>query len=273
MLTLRSVADADAIKAAVSGGGRLVVIGAGWIGCEVAASARGLGAEVTVVEQAGSPLEAVLGPKLGAFFADLHREHGVELRMGAAVERIGDGGVVVGGETVAADAVLLATGVAPATALAEAAGLEVGDGILVDELLRTSADAVYAAGDVANTLHPRYGRIRVEHWDNAIAQGEAAARSMLGKGEPYAKLPYFFTDQYDLGWSTSAATRPRTSSRSAARSRSATSAPTGALPTATSRPPCTSTTGTRSTRCASSSRREGRSRAAPRRCGARSCRR
>ena len=199
VLTLRSVADADAIKAAVSGGGRLVVIGAGWIGCEVAASARGLGAEVTVVEQAGSPLEAVLGPKLGAFFADLHREHGVELRMGAAVERIGDGGVVVGGETVAADAVLLATGVAPATALAEAAGLEVGDGILVDELLRTSADAVYAAGDVANTLHPRYGRIRVEHWDNAIAQGEAAARSMLGKGEPYAKLPYFFTDQYDLG--------------------------------------------------------------------------
>ena len=119
--------------------------------------------------------------------------------MGAAVERIGDGGVVVGGETVAADAILLATGVAPATALAEAAGIEVGDGILVDELLRTSAGAVYAAGDVANTLHPRYGRIRVEHWDNAIAQGEAAARSMLGKGEPYAKLPYFFTDQYDLG--------------------------------------------------------------------------
>ena len=152
-----------------------------------------------MVEQAGSPLEAVLGPKLGAFFADLHREHGVELRMGAAVERIGDGGVVVGGETIAAGAILLATGVAPATALAEAAGLEIGDGILVDELLRTSADAVYAAGDVANTLHQRYGRIRVEHWDNAIAQGEAAARSMLGKGEPYAKLPYFFTDQYDLG--------------------------------------------------------------------------
>ena len=106
---------------------------------------------------------------------------------------------LAGGRTVEADAILLATGVAPATALAEAAGIAVDDGILVDELLRTSADAVYAAGDVANTLHPRYGRIRVEHWDNAIGQGEAAARSMLGKGEPYAKLPYFFTDQYDLG--------------------------------------------------------------------------
>ena len=200
VLTLRSVADADAIKAAVGGGGRLAVIGAGWIGCEVAASVRGLGADVTVIEQAGAPLEAVLGTRLGEFFADLHREHGVELLMGAGVEAITDGGVrVAGGRTVEAGAVLLATGVAPATALAEAAGIAVDDGIVVDELLRTSADAVYAAGDVANTLHQRYGRIRVEHWDNAIGQGEAAARAMLGKGEPYAKLPYFFTDQYDLG--------------------------------------------------------------------------
>ena len=176
------------------------MIGGGWIGCEVAASARGLGAEVTIVEQADAPLEAVLGSRLGAFFADLHREHGVELLMGAGVEAITDDGVrVAGGRAVEADAVLIATGVAPATALAEAAGLAVENGILVDELLRTSADAVYAAGDVANTLHRRYGRIRVEHWDNAIGQGEAAARAMLGKGEPYAKLPYFFTDQYDLG--------------------------------------------------------------------------
>jgi len=200
VLTLRSVADSDAIKAAASGGGRLAIVGAGWIGCEVAASARGLGAEVTVIEQAATPLEAVLGAELGAFFAELHRSHGVELLMGAGVERITAGGVeLAGGRTVEAGAVLLATGVAPATALAEAAGLEVDNGIVVDELLGTSAEDVFAAGDVANTPHPRYGRIRVEHWDNAIGQGEAAARSMLGKGEPYTKLPYFFTDQYDLG--------------------------------------------------------------------------
>ena len=199
VLTLRSVADADAIKAAASGGGRLVVIGAGWIGCEVAASARGLGAEVTVVEQAATPLEAVLGPRLGAFFAELHTSHGVELLMGAGVERITGEGVEAGGRTIGADAILLATGVAPATALGEAAGLTIDNGIAVDGLLRTSAEDVFAAGDVASTLHQRYGRIRVEHWDNAIGQGEAAARSMLGKGEPYAKLPYFFTDQYDLG--------------------------------------------------------------------------
>jgi 3-phenylpropionate/trans-cinnamate dioxygenase ferredoxin reductase component len=200
VLTLRSVADSDAIKAAASGGGRLAIVGAGWIGCEVAASARGLGAEVTVIEQAATPLEAVLGAELGAFFAELHRSHGVELLMGAGVERITSGGVeLAGGRSVEAGAVLLATGVVPATALAEAAGLEVDNGIVVDELLGTSAEDVFAAGDVANTPHPRYGRIRVEHWDNAIGQGEAAARSMLGKGEPYTKLPYFFTDQYDLG--------------------------------------------------------------------------
>jgi len=200
VLTLRSVADSDAIKAAASGGGRLAIVGAGWIGCEVAASARGLGAEVTVIEQAATPLEAVLGAELGAFFAELHRSHGVELLMGAGVERITpDGLELAGGRFVEAGAVLLATGVAPATALAEAAGLEVDNGIVVDELLGTSAEDVFAAGDVANTPHPRYGRIRVEHWDNAIGQGEAAARSMLGKGEPYTKLPYFFTDQYDLG--------------------------------------------------------------------------
>jgi 3-phenylpropionate/trans-cinnamate dioxygenase ferredoxin reductase subunit len=200
---LRTIEDADALRAVAAGGGRLVVIGAGWIGCEVAATARGLGAEVTVLEQAAVPLERVLGPRLGAFFAGLHRRHGVELLMGAGVEAIEDGGRRVrlaGGRTLDCDAVLLGVGVAPATALAEAAGLATDDGIVTDDRLRTSAPDVYAAGDVASVAHPRYGRhLRVEHWDTAIAQGTAAARSMLGRDEPYTRLPYFFSDQYDLG--------------------------------------------------------------------------
>jgi 3-phenylpropionate/trans-cinnamate dioxygenase ferredoxin reductase subunit len=200
---LRSVADADALRAAIGDGGRLAVIGAGWIGCEVAATARGLGAEVTLIEQAAAPLERVLGRRLGDFFAALHRGHGVDLRTGTGVAAIEDGGRGVrlhDGEVVACDAVLLAVGVAPATALAEAAGLDVDDGVVASELLETSAPGVFAAGDVASALHPIYGRhVRVEHWDNAKAQGAAAGRAMLGAGEPYAKLPYFFTDQYDLG--------------------------------------------------------------------------
>ncbi len=200
-LTLRSVADADAIRAVVDGGGRLAVIGAGWIGSEVAATARGLGAEVTMIERAASPLQAVLGAELGAFFARLHRAHGVELLTGAQVAAIGAGGVeLADGRTIAADAVVLGVGVAPDVALAEAAGIAIDDGIAADALLRTSAADVFVAGDAAAAEHPRYGRrVRTEHWDNAIAQGEAAARSMLGHGEPYAKLPYFFSDQYDLG--------------------------------------------------------------------------
>jgi 3-phenylpropionate/trans-cinnamate dioxygenase ferredoxin reductase component len=200
---LRTVADSDALHAAAGGGGRLAIVGAGWIGCEVAASARGLGAEVTLIEQAAAPLERVMGRRLGDFFADLHRGHGVDLRLGAGVAAIEDGGRGVrlsDGERIGCDAVLLAVGVAPATALAEAAGLDLDNGVVTSELLETSAAGVYAAGDVASALHPVYGRhVRVEHWDNAKAQGAAAGRSMLGTGEPYAKLPYFFTDQYDLG--------------------------------------------------------------------------
>jgi 3-phenylpropionate/trans-cinnamate dioxygenase ferredoxin reductase subunit len=200
---LRSVADADALRAAIGDGGHLVVVGAGWIGCEVAASARGLGADVTMVEQDGTPLERVLGRRLGAFFADLHRGHGVDLRTNAGVAAIEDGGRGVrlrDGEHIGCDAVLLAVGVAPATALAQDAGLELDNGVVTNELLETSAPGVYAAGDVASARHPVYGRhVRVEHWDNAKAQGAAAGRAMAGAGEPYAKLPYFFTDQYDLG--------------------------------------------------------------------------
>ena len=198
---LRSVADADALRSALSGGGRLVVVGAGWIGCEVAATARGLGAEVTVIERGLVPLERVLGPRLGEFFADLHRSHGVEVLPNCEVDGIDSRSVrLADGRAIECDAVLLGVGVAPATELAASGGLEIADGIVVDELLRTSAADVLAAGDVASALHPRYARhVRVEHWDNAHAQGVAAARSMLGAGSPYAKLPYFFSDQYDLG--------------------------------------------------------------------------
>jgi 3-phenylpropionate/trans-cinnamate dioxygenase ferredoxin reductase component len=198
---LRTIADSDALRAILEPGARLAIIGAGWIGCEVAASARGLGADVTLLEQAGSPLEAVLGLELGAFFAQLHRSHGVNLVTGARVAAIEAGRVRLGdGSTVECDAVLLGVGVAPATALAEAAGLELENGIACDERLRTSAPDVFAAGDVAAAVHPRFGRrIRVEHWANAGDQGTYVAKSMLGSEEPYAALPYFFSDQYDLG--------------------------------------------------------------------------
>ena len=202
---LRTLADADALRAVLREGARLVVIGGGWIGCEVAASARTLGTDVTLVEQAGAPLERVLGPTLGAFFADLHRSHGVDVRTGAGVERIEGRARVervrlADGRDVAADAVVVGVGVAPDTTFAATGGLEIDDGILVDEHLRASAPDVFAAGDVASARHPRYGRrIRVEHWANALNQGTFAGRSMLGDAEPYARLPYFFTDQYDLG--------------------------------------------------------------------------
>jgi 3-phenylpropionate/trans-cinnamate dioxygenase ferredoxin reductase subunit len=203
---LRRVGEAEALRDAfASGVGRVVVVGAGWIGLEVAAGARHHGVEVTVVEPQAQPLLGVLGEEVGAVFARLHREHGVDLRLGTGVEGFagfGDGRVGVrtsAGDTVEGDLVVVGVGITPNTGLAEAAGLEVDNGIVVDELLRTSDPSVYAAGDVANALNPLLGaRVRVEHWANAQNQGAAAGRSMAGKGEAYAKLPYFFTDQYDL---------------------------------------------------------------------------
>jgi 3-phenylpropionate/trans-cinnamate dioxygenase ferredoxin reductase subunit len=200
--TLRTLPDADSLRSAFGGGVRVAVIGAGWIGCEVAASARTLGAEVTLIEQAATPLEGVLGRELGELFAGLHRDHGVTLKTGARVEAIEDGKRVrfADGSTVDCDLVVIGVGIAPATALAEAGGLEVDNGIVTDAQLRTSAPDVFAAGDVANAMHPRYGRrIRVEHWANALNQGIHAGQTMLGSEEPYTKLPYFFTDQYELG--------------------------------------------------------------------------
>jgi 3-phenylpropionate/trans-cinnamate dioxygenase ferredoxin reductase subunit len=215
VLLLRSVADSDRIRAVIEAGGRLVVIGAGWIGCEVAASARQRGMEVTVVERLDVPLEGVLGTEAGRIFADLHRDHGVELVAGAAVEALeGDGRVervrLAGGRTIDCSAAVVGVGVAPRTALAEAAGLRVDDGVLADARLRTSAPNVFAAGDVVNAEHPFYGRrVRVEHWANALNQGPCAARNMLGRDEPYDLLPYFFSDQYDLGMEYSGLADPR----------------------------------------------------------------
>jgi 3-phenylpropionate/trans-cinnamate dioxygenase ferredoxin reductase component len=206
VLYLRDLDDSDAIAARLEGGrGKVVVIGAGWIGAEVGASARVKGLDVTIVEQASLPLERVLGPELGAVYRDIHVEHGVELLTGTGLEAFeGTGGVervrLADGRTVDCDFVVVGVGVTPRTELAEAAGLEIDNGIAVSETLETSVPGVFAAGDVASAWHPFYERrIRVEHWANALNQGPAAARSMLGKGEPYARLPYFFSDQYDVG--------------------------------------------------------------------------
>jgi 3-phenylpropionate/trans-cinnamate dioxygenase ferredoxin reductase subunit len=205
VLYLRDLADCDRLRATLDAGGRLAVIGAGWIGAEVAASARQAGLEVTLLERLTVPLETVLGPTVGGFYADLHRERGVDLLTGVEVEALEGAGRVervrlVGGRTIDCTAVVVGVGVVPRTALAEAAGLAVDDGVLVDATLRASAPDVYAAGDVARAMHPFYRRhVRVEHWANALNQGPVAARNMLGPEEPYDRIPYFFSDQYEVG--------------------------------------------------------------------------
>ena len=200
---LRTAEDSDTLRAVLDAGGRLAVIGAGWIGCEVAASARQKGMAVTVIEPQSVPLERVLGPELGAFYRDVHLEHGVTMRLGDGVEAIeGDGRAervrTSQGAIVECDAVVIGVGVAPRTALAEGV-VDVDNGILVDAALKASAEGVFAAGDVANIDHPVLGRLRVEHWANALEQGPAAARSMLGQDVSYDRVPYFFSDQYDVG--------------------------------------------------------------------------
>ena len=201
---LRTFGDSDALRARLDAGGRLVVIGAGWIGCEVAASARQRGLEVTVIAPHSVPFERVLGSEVGAIYRDIHVDHGVEMLLGTAVAALEGADSVErvrlnDGRTIDCDAVVVGIGATPRAILAAAAGLAVDNGILVDERLETSAPGVFAAGDVANQLHPSLGRLRVEHWDNALQQGPAAARSMLGSTEGYARLPYFFSDQYDVG--------------------------------------------------------------------------
>ena len=203
---LRSVDDSDRLRGTLSSASSVVIVGAGWIGLEVAAAARNAGVAATVVSQDELPLLPVLGPEVAPVFADLHREHGVDLRLGTQVDRIlvsadaATGVRLADGTEIGADAVIVGIGVTPAAELARAAGLEVDGGVLTDAALRSSDPDIYAAGDVARAYHPLIGtRLRVEHWANARHQPVAAARSMLGQDVAYDRLPYFFSDQYDLG--------------------------------------------------------------------------
>ena len=205
VLYLRSVADCDALRGRLDRGGTVVVIGAGWIGAEVAASARQRGLDVTVIEPLTVPLERVLGTEVGAVYRDIHVDHGVHMLLGTGVEAF-EGGTAVervrtsDGRELECDFVVVGVGVQPRIGLAAQAGLAVDNGILVDEHLQTSAPGVFAAGDVANAHHPFYGeRIRVEHWANALHQGPIAAHAMLDEPDVYDRLPYFFSDQYDVG--------------------------------------------------------------------------
>jgi 3-phenylpropionate/trans-cinnamate dioxygenase ferredoxin reductase subunit len=206
VLYLRQAVDSDQIKAAFETATRVAVIGAGWIGLETAAAARQAGAEVTILETAELPLLRVLGPEVAQVFADLHRAHGIDLRFGVQVAEItGSGGRADGvrladGTQVSADVIIVGVGITPNSQLAEVAGLATGNGIVVDARLQTSDQDIYAAGDVALAYHPVLGKhVRVEHWANALNQPQTAARAMLGQPVAYDLIPYFYTDQYDLG--------------------------------------------------------------------------
>jgi 3-phenylpropionate/trans-cinnamate dioxygenase ferredoxin reductase component len=203
---LRTRRDADTLAAAAAHAAHVVVVGTGWIGSEAAASIRQLGREVTLIGPDPAPLARVLGPEIARAYRDLHADHGVRLTLGTRVAGLrGDGQVEAvvteNGRTIDCDLVLIGAGAVPRTELAEAAGLPVRNGVLVNEQLEAvGAAGVYAAGDVAAAWHPRYQTyLRVEHWANALNQGPAAARNMLGIPTPYARLPYFYSDQYDLG--------------------------------------------------------------------------
>jgi 3-phenylpropionate/trans-cinnamate dioxygenase ferredoxin reductase component len=204
VMYLRTPDDADAIRTAALAADQTLVIGGGWIGAEVAASLRQLGRDVTLVVPGTVPLERVLGPEVGAIYRDLHIRQGVQVVAGERITAILGAGRVEGvelggGERRDSDLVVVGIGAQPRVGLASDAGLDVEDGVVVDERLETSVPGIFAAGDVARAWHPALGaRIRVEHWDNARRQGRAAARNMMGMAERYVRLPYFYSDQFDL---------------------------------------------------------------------------
>jgi 3-phenylpropionate/trans-cinnamate dioxygenase ferredoxin reductase subunit len=217
VLYLRTVGDSDRLAAAFRGGGRVVTVGAGWIGLEVTAAAREAGCEVTVVEPEPTALYRALGPELGEMFADLHREHGVQFRFGESVSEVRGPGdragevITSSGAALPADIVVVGIGAVPNTGLAADAGLEVANGVVTNAALRTSNPIICAAGDLASSYHPLLGRrVRVEHWANALNSGPDAARSMLGQDVTYDPVPYFYSDQYDLGMETAGLPEPGT---------------------------------------------------------------
>jgi 3-phenylpropionate/trans-cinnamate dioxygenase ferredoxin reductase subunit len=202
---LRTLADCDLLRAQLDAGGRVAVIGAGWIGSEFAASARQRGLEVTVIDPHPLPSERIFGRGIAAFYRDVHAQHGIDFLLGDGVEAFEGNGAIArvrtaGGRRIGCDFAVVGIGVVPRTGLASDAGLEVSNGIVADSKLQTAAPGIFAAGDVVNAWHPFYHRrIRVEHWANALNQGPAAARAMLGQRVSYDQIPYFFSDQYDVG--------------------------------------------------------------------------
>lgn len=201
---LRGVDDADALASRLRPGGRVVIVGAGFVGSEVASTARAMGADSVVLEAGGVPLERVLGRQMGEVCAAVQREHGVDLRSGepvTAVEETSCGVLVTtaGGLRVEGDVVVMAVGAVPNTDVARRSGLSVANGVLVNEYCRTSVEGIYAAGDVANHLHPLFGRwLRVEHFDNANQQGTAAAKNLLGRASAYDNPHWFWSDQFGV---------------------------------------------------------------------------
>jgi len=196
---LRSLADSRAIIAAAAASRRAVVVGAGFIGLEVAASLRARGLEVAVVAPDAAPLETLLGPEIAALVRSVHEEHGVQFHLGRTVRRIEQSGVTLDDATILpADLVVVGIGVRPRIQLAAEAGLEVDRGILVDQYLATTAPDIWAAGDVARWPHPRFGPIRVEHWVVAERHGQTAAVNILGARRPHTEIPFFWSQHYDL---------------------------------------------------------------------------
>ncbi len=201
---LRTLDDAERLRARIGEGTSLVIVGGGWIGLEVASTARAAGTEVTIIEPEPLPLVKILGTRVAEVVAGLHRDHGVHLRCGTGVESIevagAPGGRVLAsdGTSYTADTILVGIGAVPNVELAEASGLAVGNGVQVDGGLRTSDPAIFAVGDIAGHEHPMFGRLRIEHWANALNQPAVAAANLLGGDEVYARLPYFYTDQFEF---------------------------------------------------------------------------